>query len=157
MKRRMIIRLLPLEERPALASLFGAYAKEMGQHLSGASPADGAAMLRLLAADGRAEVLGAFVENQPAGFAVFFDLPEIVFARRCGALDDLFVGAAWRRQGLARAMIDHLAGLGRGRGWSHLRWIVPEADQAAIALYDRIASQADWRSYVLRLQPDVSL
>ncbi|MFM7303169.1 MAG: GNAT family N-acetyltransferase, partial [Alphaproteobacteria bacterium] len=77
--------------------------------------------------------------------------------RRCGALDDLFVGPAARRQGVARLLIEALAALGAARGWSHLRWIVPETDQAAIALYERIAARAPWRSYVLRLDPKVSL
>ncbi len=43
------------------------------------------------------------------------------------------------------------------RDWSHLRWIVPETDTQAIALYDRIAEHAAWRSYVIRLDPAASL
>ena len=50
-----------------------------------------------------------------------------------------------------------LAEIGRARAWSHLRWIVPETDQGAIALYERIAVRAPWRSYVLRLDPTGSL
>ena len=90
-------------------------------------------------------------------FAIFFDLPEVVFARRCGALDDLFVRPDRRGRGIARAMIGALCDLGRDRRWSHLRWIVPEADRGAIALYDRIAEHTDWRSYVIRLDPEASL
>jgi GNAT superfamily N-acetyltransferase len=99
----------------------------------------------------------AFRDDEALGFAHFFDLPEIVFARRCGALDDLFVRPSARRQGVAQALIEGLAALGQKRGWSHLRWMVPETDQAAIALYERIAERAPWRSYVLRLAPDVSI
>jgi GNAT superfamily N-acetyltransferase len=88
---------------------------------------------------------------------VLFDLPEIVFARRCGQLDDLFVAPAARGQGIARALIAAACDLGRERGWSHLRWIVPEADVAAITLYERVAARADWRSYVIRLDPRASL
>jgi ribosomal protein S18 acetylase RimI-like enzyme len=58
---------------------------------------------------------------------------------------------------VAQALIEGLTALGRSRGWSHVRWIVPETDQAAIALYERIAERAPWRSYVLRLDPAVSL
>ena len=54
-------------------------------------------------------------------------------------------------------MVDALCALGRERHWSHLRWIVPEGDRGAIALYERIATRADWRSYVIRLDPDASL
>lgn len=148
---------LPPADRHRLAPLLETYAAEMRETLSGTRAAGGVAAAAMLAADPRTEVLLAAVGDEPVGFAVFFDLPEAVFARRCGALDDLFVRADRRGAGIARALLDALCGLGRARGWSHLRWIVPEADPGAIALYDRVAERADWRSYVIRLDPDASL
>jgi GNAT superfamily N-acetyltransferase len=150
-------RLLSAPDHHLLLPLLAAYGTEMGPHLAGTTPAAPQAMLHLIAHDPRAEMLVAFRNDEAIGFAHFFDLPEIVFARRCGALDDLFVAPSARRQGVARHLIEALATLGHERGWSHLRWIVPETDQAAIALYDRIAARAPWRSYVLRLDPAVSL
>jgi GNAT superfamily N-acetyltransferase len=150
-------RLLLPQDHDVLLPLLAAYGAEMAPHLAGAAPASPEAVLELIANDPRAEILAAFRDGEALGFALFFDLPEIIFARRCGALDDLFVGPAARRQGLARLLIEALAGLGAARGWSHLRWIVPETDQAAIALYERIAARAPWRSYVLRLAPEQSL
>lgn len=148
---------LPPGERHRLAPLLEAYAAEMRDSLTGSRPASGTDAAALLAADPRTEVLVALDSDQPVAFAIVFDLPEAVFARRCGALDDLFVRADHRGRGLARAMIDALCVLGRERHWSHLRWIVPEADRGAIALYERIAERADWRSYVIRLDRDASL
>jgi GNAT superfamily N-acetyltransferase len=150
-------RLLPAQDQHLLLPLLAAYGAEMAPHLAGTAPATPAAMLDLITHDPRAEILAAFRGDAPLGFALFFDLPEIVFARRCGALDDLFVAPDARRQGVAQALIKALAGLGEARGWSHLRWIVPETDQAAIALYEHIAAHAPWRSYVLRLDPNTSL
>ena len=150
-------RLMAATDHHLLLPLLSAYGAEMAPHLAGADPAPASEMLKLISADPRAEILCAFRGEQALGFAHFFDLPEIVFARRCGALDDLFVAPGARRQGLARQMIEALAALGQARGWSHLRWMVPETDHAAIALYERIAARAPWRSYVLRLAPDVSL
>ena len=150
-------RLLPAHDHQLLLPLLSAYGAEMAPHLAGNSPATPAAMLDMISNDPRAEILMAFRGDAPLGVALFFDLPEIVFARRCGALDDLFVAPAARRQGVAQALIEGLTALGAARGWSHLRWIVPETDQAAIALYERIAARAPWRSYVLRLDPAVSL
>ena len=150
-------RLLPAHDHQLLLPLLSAYGAEMAPHLAGKAPATPAAMLDLISNDPRAEILMACRDHQPLGFALFFDLPEIVFARRCGALDDLFVAPHARRQGVAQALIEALAALGTARGWSHLRWIVPETDQAAIALYERIAARAPWRSYVLRLAPEASL
>ena len=149
---------LPRDERHRLAPLLAAYAAEMRATLAGHEPATPEAQAALLAAHPAAEVLvAADASGTLVGFAVLFDLPEVVFARRCGMLDDLFVLPAARGQGIARALVGAAADLGRARGWSHLRWIVPEADAGAIALYERIASRADWRSYVIRLDPAASL
>jgi GNAT superfamily N-acetyltransferase len=150
-------RLLSAPDHHLLLPLLAAYGAEMAPHLAGAAPATAPGMLKLIADDPRAEILVAFRGDEALGFAHFFDLPEIVFARRCGALDDLFVRPSARRQGVAQALIEGLTSIGRARSWSHLRWIVPETDQAAIALYERIAERAPWRSYVLRLSPEVSL
>ena len=150
-------RLLLPQDHHLLLPLLAAYGAEMAPHLVGIAPAAPAAMLDLISNDPRAEILIACRDHQPLGFALFFDLPEIVFARRCGALDDLFVAPTARRQGVAKALIEALAALGTARAWSHLRWIVPETDQAAIALYERIAARAPWRSFVLRLDPKNSL
>jgi ribosomal protein S18 acetylase RimI-like enzyme len=152
------IRPLPPAERHRLAPLLAAYAAEMRGALAGAEAAPPEAQAALLATHPAAESLVAEDEaGVPLGFAVLFDLPEVVFARRCGQLDDLFVLPSARGRGIARALIAAAVALGRARDWSHLRWIVPESDAAAIALYERIASRVDWRSYVIRLDPDASL
>lgn len=148
---------LPPERRHLLAPLIETYAAEMRETLAGSQPASGAEAAAMLAADTRTEVLAAADADGIVAFAIFFDLPEAVFARRCGALDDLFVRPDRRGQGIARRMIDALLETGRARGWSHLRWIVPEGDRGAIALYERIAERADWRSYVIRLDRTASL
>jgi GNAT superfamily N-acetyltransferase len=148
---------LPSAECHRLAPLLAAYAAEMRGALAGSAVATPEAQAALLAAHPAAEVLVAADAGTLLGFAVLLDLPEVVFARRCGLLDDLFVIAGARGQGIARALVAEAVALGRQRGWSHLRWFVPEADAAAIALYERIAARADWRSYVMRLDPAASL
>jgi GNAT superfamily N-acetyltransferase len=153
----MVIRPLPRDRRGALAPLLAAYADEMRATLAGAVVATPGEQAALLAEHPAAEVLVSERDGVPVGFAILFDLPEVVFARRCGQLDDLFVLPGMRGQGVARALIAEACALGRARGWSHLRWIVPEADAGAIALYERIAARADWRSYVIRLDPAASL
>lgn len=150
-------RLVSAPDHHLILPLLAAYGAEMAPHLAGAAPAQAPEMLKLIANDPRAEILAAFSADEALGFALFFDLPEIVFARRCAALDDLYVRPASRRQGIAQALIEALADIGRARAWSHLRWIVPETDQGAIALYKRIATRAPWHSFVLRFDPKVSL
>lgn len=153
----MRVRALPRAETAALAPLLASYAAEMRGTLRGAEIASPEAQAALMADHPAAELLVAEEGERMLGFAVLFDLPELVFARRCGQLDDLFVRPEARGRGIARALIAKAVALGRTRGWSHLRWIVPEGDVAAIALYERIASRADWRSYVIRIDPAASL
>ncbi len=148
---------LPPAARHRLAPLLDTYAAEMRATLAGTTVARGQDAAAMLAADARTEILVTTEGDDLLAFAIFYDQPEAVFARRCGALDDLFVRPDRRGQGLARAMVAALCDLGRERHWSHLRWIVPEADRGAIALYERIAQRTDWRSYVIRLDPDASL
>jgi GNAT superfamily N-acetyltransferase len=149
---------LPPDARHRLAPLLALYAAEMRGVLPGAAVATPEAQAALLATHPAAEVLLAEdAAATPLGFAILFDLPEVVFARRCGVLDDLFVHPDARGRGLARALVQAAVAEGRRRGWSHLRWIVPEGDAAAIALYQRIATRADWRSYVIRLDEAASL
>ena len=159
MQPRIQPRIQPLAPaaRHALAPLLAAYAVEMRGVLEGAEVPPPEAQAALLARHPAAEVLVAGDTQAPVGFAVLFDLPEVVFARRCGQLDDLFVLPHHRGRGLARALVSAAVEMGRERGWSHLRWMVPEADAAAIALYERIAERASWRSYVIRLTPGASL
>ncbi|WP_209443411.1 GNAT family N-acetyltransferase [Falsiroseomonas frigidaquae] len=160
MTARPAPRITPLarDQRHRLAPLLALYAAEMRGVLAGAAVATPEAQAALLARHPAAEVLLAEdAAGTPLGFAILFDLPEVVFARSCGNLDDLFVRPEARGQGVARALIAAAISEGRARGWSHLRWIVPEADVAAIALYERIATRADWRSYVVRLDPAASL
>ncbi len=126
--------------------------------LHGSTTPTQAEQVALIASHPAAEVLVAEdAGGAPVGFAVLLDLPEVVFARRCGQLEDLFVRRDLRGQGVARALIEAAVALGQARGWSHLRWFVPEADAAAIALYERMAERAPWRSYVLRLDASASL
>ena len=151
------IHAVPPQGRLALAPLFAAYAAEMRAVLAGATIATPEAQAALLARHPAAEVLVAERDGEWLGFAIILDLPEVVFARSCGQLDDLFVRPEARGQGIARALIGAVCDLGRERQWSHLRWFVPEGDAAAIALYERIAARADWRSYIIRLDPAASL
>lgn len=148
---------LPRGQRQRLAPLLALYAAEMRAVLNGAQAASPEAQAALLDSHPAAEVLLAEDDGAPVGFAILFDLPEVVFARRCGNLDDLFVRPEARGRGIARALIAAAVAEGEARGWSHLRWIVPEGDVAAITLYERIAERADWRSYVIRIDPAASL
>jgi GNAT superfamily N-acetyltransferase len=146
------IRKLSIADAHAFDSLRVAYGTELGGR-----PAPDMAFAQAVLKTPYAHVWGAVMHGDVVGFALVFALPEAVFGTMCGVLDDLFVTPAARGQGVARALLAEAAAHGEAAGWSHLRWLVPEGDDAAIRLYDRIARRAPWRSYVIRLREDSSL
>ncbi|WP_417687389.1 GNAT family N-acetyltransferase [Roseibium sp.] len=100
-------------------------------------------------ADKTAEVIGAFQGETLIGFAVYFDLPELITGLRIGQLDDIYVHPDFRNQGIGRKMIEHLEVEGKKRGWMHLRWLVPSGETPAVALYEKIAEPDRVKSYII--------
>ncbi|MTI44047.1 ribosomal protein S18 acetylase RimI-like enzyme [Roseibium hamelinense] len=99
--------------------------------------------------DKNAEVLGVFSKDRLIGFAVYFDLPELITGLRLGQLDDIYVHPDFRNQGVGRRMIESLVDEGHKRGWLHLRWLVPGKNAPAVALYEKIAEPDHRKSYVI--------
>jgi len=100
-------------------------------------------------ADKTAEVIGAFQKDQLVGFAVFFDLPELITGLRIGQLEDIYVHPDSRRQGIGRKMVETLVAEGQSRGWLHRRWRVPGKNVPAVTLYETIAEPDHRKSYVI--------
>jgi GNAT superfamily N-acetyltransferase len=64
-------------------------------------------------------------------------------------LEDLFVRPAFRRRGLARALLAELAAECVVNGYTRLSWAVLNWNTDAIALYDRVGGepQREWTTY----------
>lgn len=103
----------------------------------------------LILGDKAAEVLGAFHDEELIGFAVYFDLPELITGLRMGQLDHIYVHPNQQNQGIGRKMIETLVDEGKKRGWLHLRWIVPGKNTPAVALYEKIAEPDHQKSYLI--------
>lgn len=100
-------------------------------------------------ADKAAEVVGAFDGARLIGFAVYFDLPELITGLRLGQLDDIYVHPDFRKQGIGRKLIETLVAEGHKRGWLHLRWLVPGKNTPTVALYEKLAEPDHRKSYVI--------
>jgi GNAT superfamily N-acetyltransferase len=93
----------------------------------------------------------AEVDGEPAAMALWF----YNFSTWDGVagiyLEDLFVRSAFRRLGLARALLASLARECVGRGYTRLTWAVLDWNSNAIALYDAIGGrpQSEWITYRL--------
>jgi GNAT superfamily N-acetyltransferase len=91
----------------------------------------------------------AEVDGQPAAMALWF----YNFSTWDGVagiyLEDLFVRPAFRRHGLARALLSTLAGECVTNGYTRLSWAVLDWNSNAIALYDSVGGrpQNEWTTY----------
>ena len=91
----------------------------------------------------------AEVDGQPAAMALWF----YNFSTWDGVagiyLEDLFVRPAFRRHGLARALLSQLARLCVDNGYTRLSWAVLDWNTNAIALYDGVGGrpQSEWITY----------
>lgn len=98
--------------------------------------------------------MGCLVANDgPAlvGFAAYVVHPGTWSAAPVCYLEDLFVAPEARRRGVARALIEALAALGRDRGWRRIYWQTKAQNVTAQALYEKLAKRTDWVRYDLDL------
>jgi ribosomal protein S18 acetylase RimI-like enzyme len=61
------------------------------------------------------------------------------------------VDPAHRGARVADALIEALAGIGRERGWSVIRWITADTNYRGRAVYDRLAARTPWLTYDIKL------
>ncbi len=145
------IRRLSAADAPRLAELMRAYRRAMGGPAKAMTPEQATPLIERSVAEPDLLLLGADHRGALAGFALAFDLPEIISGSRAGQLDDLFVMPEARGSGLARALIGQLTEIGTARGWTHLRWLVPQDNLTAKRLYLSIADPAPLDSFRIEL------
>ncbi len=103
----------------------------------------------LFPADGRpaAECLLAFLDGEPAGFALWFTNYSTFLARPGLYLEDLFVEPGLRGRGVGKALLLHLAGLAAARGYGRMEWTVLDWNEPAIAFYESLGAvrKREWQ------------
>ncbi len=78
--------------------------------------------------------------GEPAGFAVWF-FNFSTFSGRPGIyLEDLFVRPAYRRNGIGKALLVHLAKECVTNGWSRLQWSVLDWNTPSIEFYKSLGA-----------------
>ena len=96
-----------------------------------------------------AEVVIAYLDDQPAGFAIFFSTYSTFLGRPGIYLEDLFVEPKFRSFGVGKSLLVHLAKLVRERGGARLEWSVLNWNEPAIQFYKGLgaAPQDAWTMY----------
>src|SRR5213594_2971609 len=101
-----------------------------------------------------AEILLAFENETPVGFAVFFHNFSTWLGRPGLYLEDLFVKPQHRGKGYGRALLIHLAKIARERGCGRMEWAVLDWNEPAITFYRQLGAKPMDEWTVFRLTRD---
>jgi GNAT superfamily N-acetyltransferase len=96
-----------------------------------------------------AEVIFAYLDDEPVGFSLFFHNYSTFLARRGLFLEDLFVIPEARGKGVGYALLAALARIAIERDCGRLEWAVLDWNQLAIDFYQRIGAVPldDWTAF----------
>jgi GNAT superfamily N-acetyltransferase len=106
-----------------------------------------------------AEVLLAFENATPIGFAVFFHNFSTWLGRPGLYLEDLFVKPEHRGKGYGRALLVDLAKIAHERGCGRMEWAVLNWNEPAIEFYKTLGSKPldEWKIFRLSREGIVRL
>ena len=98
-----------------------------------------------------AEVLIAYLGDEPAGFALFFHNYSTWLGKRGIYLEDLFVRPAFRKHGVGFALLRALARIAVDRDCGRLDWSVLNWNELAINFYKQIGAKHmdEWSTFRL--------
>ena len=98
-----------------------------------------------------AEVVLAYYDHKPAGYALFFHSFSTFLGRPGLYLEDLYVRPPLRGKGIGKALLVHLAKLALERKCGRLEWAVLNWNESAIGFYKSLGAQPmdTWTVYRL--------
>ncbi len=93
------------------------------------------------------EVVIAYAEETPVGFALFFHNFSTFLGRHGLYLEDLFVVPEWRGKGVGKQLLAHVATIAESRNCGRMEWAVLDWNESAIAFYRRMGANVldEWR------------
>ena len=101
-----------------------------------------------------AEVVIGYAGDEPAGFAVYYRTFSTFLGVPGMYLEDLFVTPKFRRQGLGRQLLVHLAQIADERGYGRIEWSVLDWNELAIGFYKSLGATPLDEWTVFRLSGD---
>lgn len=96
-----------------------------------------------------AEVLLAFWNDAPVGFALYFRNFSTFLGKPGIYLEDLFVEPTHRGKGIGKALLVRLAAIAVERGYGRLEWAVLDWNTSSIGFYRSLGAvpKDDWITY----------
>jgi len=126
-----------LAEYEKLSHLVVATEDDIREHVFGVNPV--------------AEVLLAYWDEQPVGFALYFRNFSTFLGQAGIYLEDLFVDPEHRGKGIGKALLARLAKIALERGYGRLQWEVLDWNAPSIEFYRRLGAVPleEWTGYRL--------
>ncbi|MEM3851735.1 MAG: GNAT family N-acetyltransferase [Methanomassiliicoccales archaeon] len=96
----------------------------------------------------------AFLEGEPAGYAIYFNTYSTFLLRPTLYLEDIFVRVVFRNGGVGKALMKRLAKEALKSGCGRMEWLVLGWNKGAIEFYRKLGAiqLADWKFF--RLERD---
>ena len=101
-----------------------------------------------------AETVIAYADDEPAGYAMFFQTFSTFKGVPGMYLEDLYVEERFRGNGIGRLLLTHLAKIAVARGCGRMDWAVLDWNAPAIGFYKKLGAvpMEDWT--IFRLDGD---
>lgn len=102
-----------------------------------------------------AEVVIAYYDNQPVGYALFFHSFSTFLGRPGMYLEDLYVRPVMRGKGIGKALLAYVARLATERKCGRLEWAVLNWNEPAVGFYKSLGARPmdAWTVYRLAGEP----
>jgi len=90
-------------------------------------------------------------DGEPVGYALFFEFFSSFQGRPGLFLDDIFVRPAFRKHGVGKALIAHVAGIAWKEKYFCMRWEVLDWNKQAIDFYNNLGASFldEWKPVIL--------
>ena len=94
-----------------------------------------------------AAFLLVFAGGKPIGYVTYFFTFSSMVGKRGLWLDDLFVDADYRAQGIGKAIMAHLAQIALDHDCGRFEWMVLDWNEPAIGFYEKLGAHVfkEWR------------
>ncbi len=88
-----------------------------------------------------------FSGGKPIGYVTYFFTFSSMLGKRGLWLDDLFLDAGYRGQGIGKAIMAHLAQIALDHDCGRFEWMVLDWNEAAIGFYEKLGAHVfkEWR------------
>ncbi len=102
-----------------------------------------------------AEVIIAYYDNEPIGYALYFYSFSTFLGRPGMYLEDVFVRPSLRGKGIGKALLAELARIAVDRTCGRLEWAVLNWNEPAIGFYESLGAKPmdSWTVYRMTAEP----